>query len=87
MASRSVARETCEPDGQLAFRWQRRAERVDPQPDRRGELLHAGLERVVAAHRTEHRLAEVEGREVCAGAAVMALILGSCGTCCQSLKV
>ena len=43
-----------EPLGQLALGRQRRAARVDAQPDRGGQLLDAGLEGVVAAHRAQH---------------------------------
>src|SRR3954447_15863 len=49
------------PLGQLALRRQRAVSRVDPQPDRRTQLFHAGLERVMAADWTEHRLAEAGG--------------------------
>ena len=37
--------------GELPLRRQRRPEREDAEPDRRGQLLHAALEGVVAAHR------------------------------------
>ena len=48
-----------EPRRELALGRQRAAHRVDAEADRAAELLDAGLERVVAAHRAQHRLAEV----------------------------
>ena len=50
-----------EDGGELALGRQGGPERVDPQPDRGRELLHARLERVVAAHRPQHRFGQVRG--------------------------
>ncbi len=59
IASRSVARLTASRVGQVALRRQGAPGRVDPQPDRGGELLHARLEGVVTAHRAQHRPGQV----------------------------
>ena len=53
IASRSVARETSSRSASSRSEGQGAAERVDPEPDRGRELLDAGLERVVSAHRAQ----------------------------------
>ena len=62
IASRSVARETCSRSARSRSAGSVAAARVDAEPDRGRQLLHARLERVVPAHRPQHRLGEVAGR-------------------------
>ena len=50
------------PLGEIALGRQRRSVGVDPQPDRRRQLLDAALEGVVPPHRSEDDVAEMIGR-------------------------
>ena len=59
IASRSVARLTASRSASSRSGGSRLPDGVDPEPDRGRELLHAALERVVPAHRPEHRAGEV----------------------------
>ena len=60
MASRRVARETPIRSASSRSGGETRPARVDPEPDRGGELLDAALEGVVPPHGTQDGLAQLD---------------------------